>query len=72
MVILNKAQKKVISNIFRDLTKLTVIALVVGQFVPGNEFNLPVFFGGLTTAIIFGVTAVVSAVEDKEDKGNAS
>ena len=68
---LEDTQKKVISNIFRDLTKLTVVALILGQFVPGQVLNLPVFFGGLTTAVIFGITAVFSAVENKEDRNNA-
>lgn len=69
---LTDAQKKVISNIFRDLTKLTVVALVIGQFVPGQGFNLPVFSGGLITAVILGITAVLSAVDNKEEMNNAN
>ncbi|MBU1026247.1 MAG: hypothetical protein KKA31_00785 [Candidatus Margulisbacteria bacterium] len=60
---LANAQKSVISNIFKDLTKLAVAALVIGQFVPGQIFRLPVFLGGLITAVLLGVTAVISAVD---------
>jgi hypothetical protein len=63
---LTNGQKKVISNIFRDLTKLTVIALVVGQFVPGHEFNFLIFFWGLISAILMAVAAVRFAVDAKE------
>lgn len=65
---LNDAQKKTISNIFRDLTKLTVIALVVGQFVPGNTFNFLVFMVGITISIAMGIVAVRYSVDIKEGK----
>ena len=64
---LTGAQKKVISNIFRDLAKLTVIALVVGQFVPAHVFNIRVFFGGLFSAFLMGMAAVQFAVDTKEE-----
>jgi len=63
---MNNAGKKVISNIFRDLTKLTMIALVVGQFVPGREFSFSVFFGGIISAVLMAVVAVRFAVDEKE------
>lgn len=63
---INNAQRKVISNIFRDLTKLTAVALVVGQFVPGRGFNLSAFLGGLGASVFMAVVAIVFAVDDKE------
>lgn len=63
---LNKAQKKIISNIFRDVTKLTVMALVLGQFVPGHIFDLAVFFGGLGAAILMACASIIFAVDEKE------
>lgn len=61
------AQKKVISNIFRDLTKLTVAALAVGQFVPGQKFSFLVFLGGICSSVLMGIVSVVFAAEDKEE-----
>ena len=63
---LTKAQRNVISNIFRDLTKLTVVALVIGQFVPERHFNPLVFLGGLGAAFFMAVVAVRAAVNIKE------
>ncbi|MBU0630436.1 MAG: hypothetical protein KKC80_05900 [Candidatus Margulisbacteria bacterium] len=64
---INNARKKVISEIFRDVTKLTVIALVVGQFVPGNPFNLAIFIFGLLVSALMGFVAALFAVSDKEE-----
>jgi hypothetical protein len=65
-VTLTGAQKKVISNIFRDLTKLTVAALVVGQFVPGQTFHLATFIGGLAAAVSMMIIAIFSAVDNEK------
>lgn len=64
---LSQNQKEVISNIFRDLTKLTVVALVLGQFVPEQQFNLLRFFGGITSAILMAVVAVIFAPNKEDD-----
>lgn len=60
---LSNAQKKVISNIFRDLSKLSAMTLVIGQFVPNGVFCLPVFLGGLFSSALMASTAVIFAVE---------
>jgi len=65
-VTLTDAQKKVISNIFRDLTKLTVMALVVGQFIPGQTFDWVRFIEGLIASMSMMVIAIVSAVSNEE------
>ena len=65
---LTNAQKKVISNIFRDLTKLTVLALVVGQFVPEQTFELGRFFGGLAASMSMMVVAIVFAVRNEQEE----
>lgn len=64
----NEGQKEVISNIFRDLTKLTIVALVLGQFVPGQHFSWMIFIGGLVAAILMATTAVLFASNNKEDE----
>jgi len=63
---LNNGQKKTLSNIFRDLAKLTVAALVLGQFVPEHSFSIMVFLGGISTAVFMGIAAVIFSVDDKE------
>ena len=57
---LNNGQKKTLSNIFRDLAKLTVAALVLGQFVPGHSFSGIVFLGGISTAVFMGIIVFLS------------
>jgi hypothetical protein len=61
---MNKAQRRVISNIFRDVTKLTVVALVIGQFVPGQEFNYIIFFEGILGSTLMAWAAVRFAVDN--------
>ena len=63
---LNNPQKSVISNIFRDLSKLTTIALVIGPFVQGQVFNFPALIGGLITVFVMGTVAVIFATDKKE------
>lgn len=62
------SQKKVISNIFRDLTKLTVAVLVIGQFAQGKTFSPQAFFGGIITSIFMGLTAISFAPQNKEEE----
>ncbi len=57
------AQKSVISNIFRDLTKLAVAALVFGQFVPGQIFNLSSFIYGALASLTMLLVAVAFATD---------
>ena len=67
---LGNAQKKVFSNIFRDLSKLTVAALVLGQFVPGQKLNIIIVFCGLGSAIIIGIIAAAFAVDEISKGGD--
>ncbi len=58
MLKLNEYKKNVISNVFRDLSKVIFAALIIGPFVAGGSIKLYVtgtisFLIFLTVAIIF-------------------
>jgi hypothetical protein len=65
---LTNARKNVISNIFRDLTKLAVVAMVFGQFVPGHKFSFLIFAVGVITASIMMCVAIVFAASSEKEE----
>ncbi len=60
---LSNAQKKVISNIFRDLAKLSIMTLVIGQFSPEKTLSLPLVVGGTIASVFMAGIAIGFAVK---------
>ncbi len=57
MLQINNYKKNVISNIFRDLSKVIFTALIIGPFVTGG--SLTIYLTGIVSFFIFLIIAVI-------------
>jgi hypothetical protein len=58
---LRDSQRKIISEICKDFTKLVGLILIIGQFVPGQQIDITVIGWAMMAAAFFLVLAVILA-----------
>ncbi|MFH1564204.1 MAG: hypothetical protein ABIF11_12445 [Nitrospirota bacterium] len=56
---LNEKQKTRIANFVTDMGKISITALVFGQFLSKEPFNCYIFFTGLTISLLFVGIAII-------------
>jgi len=57
MFSLNKYKRNVVSNVFRDLSKVVFTALIIGPFVTGGSLKL--YLTGIISFLIFLIIAII-------------
>ncbi|RLD17554.1 MAG: hypothetical protein DRI36_03455 [Caldiserica bacterium] len=65
MIRLTKKQRENLGRVFLDLSKYIFTALVIGQFIALEKFEVSIFIGG---SIAFVVFLIIGLAADKGEK----